>query len=168
VIVYEALYPDATRPSRATTGSAGYDLFAYVRGREVEHRAPKNQVATRAAIHDPIGDRWSTTLLPGWSALIPLGFKAQLDVATVALVCPRSGLARKHRVTVTNAPGVIDGDYPGEWFVQLENRSRAPFEVIHGAAIAQAVIVDCWGPEWVDGAVGQTTDRVGGHGSTNR
>src|SRR5215213_2451051 len=34
-IVIELLHDDATLPRRATEGSAGYDLFAYVRGQSI-------------------------------------------------------------------------------------------------------------------------------------
>ena len=39
---------------------------------------------------------------------------------------PRSGLARKHGITLTNSPGTIDSDYRGEVQVLMINLGDAP------------------------------------------
>lgn len=46
----------------------------------------------------------------------------------VGLICPRSGLALKHNITVMNAPGVIDANYRGEVGVILRNMGEQAFE----------------------------------------
>ena len=53
---------------------------------------------------------------------------------------PRSGLARKHGVTVLNAPGTIDSDYRGEIIVLLINHGTQAYTVQDGERIAQLVI----------------------------
>ncbi len=54
---------------------------------------------------------------------------------------PRSGLARRHGVTVANAPGLIDAGYRGELLVLLVNLGDAPHRIEPGDRIAQLVIV---------------------------
>lgn len=63
---------------------------------------------------------------------IPSGHEAQ--------VRPRSGLARRHGLTVLNAPGTIDEDYRGEVQVLLVNHGREPVTIEDGERIAQLVI----------------------------
>lgn len=45
------------------------------------------------------------TLAPGCWSLIPTGLHIGLPPNTVGYVCPRSGLAVTHGITVLNAPG---------------------------------------------------------------
>ena len=55
---------------------------------------------------------------------------------------PRSGLARRHGVTVANAPGLIDAGYRGELTVRArEPRRRAAHRIAPGDRIAQLVMV---------------------------
>lgn len=80
-------------PTKGTPGSAGYDL--------------------RAAIDHPV------KIFPGESLLLSCGFAVEIPEGHVGLVCPRSGLALKHHITILNSPGVIDSDYRGMMHVLL-------------------------------------------------
>ena len=62
---------------------------------------------------------------------------------------PRSGLARRHGVTVANAPGLIDAGYRGELLVVLVNLGDAVHRIEPGDRIAQLVVV----PVGLPGAV---------------
>jgi dUTP pyrophosphatase len=99
-------------PRYATTGSAGLDLSA---------------------------DE-SAEILGGERKLISCGFAMALPVGWEAQIRPRSGLALRDGITVLNSPGTIDSDYRGPIGVLLYNTSLEPFEVKHGARIAQMVI----------------------------
>lgn len=61
-----------------------------------------------------------------------------------AMVCPRSGLAAKHGVTVLNAPGIIDLDYPDTIKVILINLGHYPVEIMKGDRIAQLVFTSSY------------------------
>lgn len=52
--------------------------------------------------------------------LIPTGLVHSSPDGFEAQVCPRSGLALKHGVTVLMPPGTIDADYRGELKVLAE------------------------------------------------
>ena len=55
-------------------------------------------------------------------------------------VRPRSGLAFRHGLTVTNAPGTIDEDYRGEVKVLLVNLGSEPVTITRGMRVAQLVV----------------------------
>lgn len=78
---------------------------------------------------------------PGGQALINTGIKIKLPGLLCALVVPRSGLALKNGITVTNAPGLIDPDYRGTIGVILRNCGREIFTVHPQDRIAQLLIV---------------------------
>lgn len=84
-------------------------------------------------------DQGETVVLqPGQRHLFPTRTKIALPRGTVGYVCPRSGLALKHGITVLNAPGVVDASYRGDVGVILLNTDLTePFTVQPGDRIAQ-------------------------------
>lgn len=90
-------------------------------------------------------------LAPGERALIPTGVRIALPPATVGLVCPRSGLAAKHGITIVNGPGVVDEGYRGELKVALLNTDTTEtLHIARGDRIAQIVIVPILRPTIVE------------------
>ena len=109
-----ALDPDLPLPSYAKAGDAGADLVA------------REGVLLKAA---------------GGRAAVATGIALALPEGYGGFVQPRSGLARKHGVTMVNAPGLIDSGYRGEVRVLLINTDpSADYEVQRGDRIAQLVI----------------------------
>jgi dUTP pyrophosphatase len=128
-------------PSRATPGSAGYDLTSAEDGvlASMERRA------------------FGT----GLAIAVPDGFECQIR--------PRSGLALKDGITVANTPATIDSDYRGEVKVILVNLGAEPFEITRGMRIAQMVIARVERVEFQAVAELPATSRgSGGFGSTGR
>ena len=80
------------------------------------------------------------TIAPGQIKLIPTGIYMALPVGYEAQVRPRSGLALKHGITVTNSPGTIDADYRGEVCVILGNIGQEEFVITRGMRVAQIII----------------------------
>ena len=80
-------------------------------------------------------------LLPGARATVPTGVRIALPPGYAAFVHPRSGLARRHGLTVVNAPGTVDAGYRGEIEVTLLNTDAAePITLRAGDRIAQLVV----------------------------
>ncbi|MDA8352366.1 MAG: dUTP diphosphatase [Firmicutes bacterium] len=104
---------DLTIPRRMSAGASGFDL--------------------QAAVKEEI------LLKPGEWRLIPTGIALEMPSGLEAQVRPRSGLAYRHGITCTNAPGTIDADYRGEVSVILHNLGHQPFRVQRGDRIAQLV-----------------------------
>jgi len=101
-------------PHYATSGSAGFDLKAF--------------------IDTPI------TIAPMERAIVPTGLFMEIPKGFEGQIRPRSGLAAKHGITVLNTPGTIDSDYQGEIKIILINLSADEFVITSGDRIAQMVI----------------------------
>ena len=162
-VVIELLHADARPPRRATSGSAGYDLFAYLNGRTVRcSDGSRTWELTPSATVESV----SFDLPPGSMALIPLGFKARLPTGLEAQVRPRSGTTFKKGLDIPNSPGTIDADYPDEWMVIVRNPGSTAIRIEHGERIAQMVLARYEVLPITHGTVSISTDRVGGFGST--
>lgn len=157
-IIFEPLFPDVVPPQPSTAEAAGLDAVAYLLEREVAVVTPGGDVSVYR-----FGQIW---IPKGGRCAVPLGFKAQLPSGWECQVRPRSGLALNKGLTVLNAPGTIDADYPGEWAVILHNTSLDDVCINHGDRIAQLVLAPVHRLTWAVGTVGQSTDRTGGFGST--
>ena len=91
------------------------------------------------------------TLKPGERAVVDTGVyledvrpsftRTTLDKTYTyfAMVCPRSGLAAKYGLTVLNAPGIVDLDYPDTIKVILMNHGQETVYLGEGTRIAQLV-----------------------------
>src|SRR5215218_2554993 len=161
----ERLHEDVTLPSRATAGSAGYDVRAYLRARRVRCSDGTAQVEREADERD---GAWGIDLAPREMALVPLGFRTRLPHDVEAQVRPRSGQAFKHALTIPNAPGTVDADYAEEWMVIVRNDAPVARRIVHGERIAQVVFARYVALELREADVARTTDRAGGFGSTGR
>lgn len=128
-------------PAYQTSGSAGMDL----------HAAIEADCAIAPGARQFLGC--------GFALAIPDGYEGQ--------VRSRSGLARKHGISVLNAPGTIDSDYRGEVGVVLINQGDQPFVVSRGMRVAQLVISKVERATWAEAADLPETGRgAGGYGHT--
>ena len=163
--VVERLHDDVELPTRATAGSAGYDLRAYLKTRTIRHSNGIEQAERPAFLEN---GEWGIALAPGEMALIPLGFRTRLPNGVEAQVRPRSGQAFKHALTIPNAPGTVDADYAEEWMVIVRNDAPVARRIVHGERIAQVVFARYLALELEAGMVQRTTERAGGFGSTGK
>lgn len=130
---------DASMPTKATTGSAGFDVKA----------------SERKLIH------------AGTAKLVKTGIKLAIPAGYEAQVRSRSGMSLNHNVIVLNAPGTIDSDYRGEVGVILMNVGKQDYEVEVGEKIAQLVFAKVADIEFKEAVIASDTVRgEGGFGST--
>lgn len=158
-VIFEKLYDDVVVPERATEGSAGFDLRAYLNGRTIKQYTRKNELVKIYADGFIEIEPWAR-------ALIPLGFKATVPEECEGEIRARSGNALKRGLMVINAPGTIDRDYAEEWGVLLWNASDVLCRINHKDRIAQVIIDVVKSPRWIEGKVERTTERSGGFGHT--
>ena len=142
-IAGQSIYNAIKLPKRATTGSAGYDIFA----------------------------PYNITILPRQSALVPTGIRVILDDDKFLAIYPRSGLGFKYKMQLWNTIPVIDSDYSGsdnEGHIWVKFYNDSPdgktIEIKKGEAMCQGVIQQFFKTE------DDNTDGVrnGGFGSSNK
>lgn len=104
---------NATVPTRATSGSAGYDLHACI---DKDLTIKKRDLIR-----------------------IPCGIAIELPSSEyAAFIFARSGLGIKYGISLSNGVGVIDSDYKGEIQVGLCRTSDGdPYTIKNGDRIAQ-------------------------------
>jgi dUTP pyrophosphatase len=131
--------PDARLPTRATDGSACFDLAAAA----------------------------SAVLVRGRVELVRTGLKVRCPPGTFLEVRPRSGLASRG-VLMVNAPGTVDSDYSGEVRVPLTYLFDGRYRIEVGDRIAQVRLVGERPTSFRKGRVAPVATRRGGFGSTGR
>lgn len=138
--------PELPLPAYESAGAAGMDL--------------------RASLYP--NDRATGIKLPSLGrALVPTGLAMAIPSGFEGQVRPRSGLAARHGVTLTNSPGTVDSDYRGEVMVLMVNLGQETFVVRHGARIAQMVVAPVVQARVARAeALPETGRGAGGFGST--
>ncbi len=131
--------PSIPLPSRATRGSACFDLAA-------------------AEAVDLVRDK---------VVLVRTGFKFRCPSGTFLEVRPRSGLSSRG-VLMVNAPGTIDADYSNEVRVPLMYLFEGTYRIEVGDRIGQLRLVGDTSPRFREGRVPPVPSRQGGFGSTGR
>ena len=116
------------------------------------------------------GDSHQKTMLrlePGSRALIPTGLFTAIPEGYEIQVRPRSGLALKKGVELSNSPGTIDADYRSEIGVILKNGGLDTIWIEDGERICQFVLNKVERIDWNLVESLDKTERNGGFGSTN-
>lgn len=128
-------------PTRATAGSAGYDIVV----------------------------PYAIDLEPGETIKFPTGLKCKIANGWFLGAFPKSGLGFKYRLRLENTIGVIDEDYynnennEGHIWVKMTNEGNEPLHIDAGKACCQGIFLQ-YGITEDDEANGV---RQGGFGSTN-
>ena len=135
------LAPDAIMPTRATEGSAGWDLYCPSEGYSI------------SGMEEP------------YAFIMDTGVYVEIPEGYVGLVFERSSLWEKG-ISLNNKVGVIDSDYRGSIKLPLSS-SRSLFDFRKNPRIAQLVIVPCPEVQLVlAGELSETERGAGGLGST--
>lgn len=114
---------DARVPIRASDRAIGYDVFA----------------SRVIVIGGGESEDFPAEIPPGGKLLIGIGIQMAIPWPFEAQVRPRSGLASKYDVELSNSPGTIDPDYRGEAGVLLRNRGNTPFVIEKDMRVAQLI-----------------------------
>ncbi len=133
------IYEGISLPKRATSGSAGYDLFL------------------------PCG----IFLGSGEGIAIPTGIRVRITDGWALNIYPRSGLGSKFRLQLDNTVGIIDPDYynsenEGHIMIKLTNCGGKSLSLEAGKAFVQGVFL----PFGITEDDDVSAVRNGGFGST--
>lgn len=113
--------------------------------------------------------RDTVEIAPQGTVMVHTGVRMEIPDGYVGLCFPRSGLASKRGINLTNCVGVIDSGYRGEIMAPLYNAGHETQIVERGERVCQIAIIPFATCECVE--VGELTDTErgeGGFGSTGR
>lgn len=113
--------------------------------------------------------REAATLEPGERRIMGTGVSVAIPTGCVGLLFPRSGLASKTGVALSNCVGVIDSGYRGEIKASLVNNGTEAVTLEAGERVCQLVVVP-FVPCTLNPveSLGETERGAGGFGSTGR
>ncbi|MGI6787182.1 MAG: dUTP diphosphatase [Acholeplasmataceae bacterium] len=143
-VIKEYLDKEIKIPERATKNSAGYDL---------------------SSAEDVL-------IKPKEIVLIKTGLKVSIPEGEVLLVFPRSSLAMKRGLMMSNGVGVVDSDYynnpnnEGHLMIPLYNFTDQEVLVKKGERVSQGIFVK-YGIT-IDDEVSNNNHRTGGFGSSGK
>lgn len=112
------LRPGVLFPTRATKGSAGWDLYAP---------------------YDPEIPSDGTYIYPGRNLTFKCGFSLGIPEGYYVSIVPRSSMG-KRGLYLRNAPATIDQDYTGELSIMLQNLGNEPQLIKPGDRVAQMIL----------------------------
>lgn len=143
-VQFVKVHPNAKLPIYASEEAAGMDLFN--------------------TLSEPI------ILKPLERAKVPTGLIMVLEKGYEGQVRPRSGLAAKHGITLTNCVGTVDSDYRGEICCLIINLSNESYTIQPGDRIAQLIIAPVIQANisFIDKIPEETKRGSGGFGSTGK
>lgn len=174
---------DLPMPTRATQGSAGYDLAVAEDivippidffMDKIRFNIPENRFKSEDyyGFINPITFDEIEKITKELKAKIPLvstGMKCEMEPGYYLEIMARSSLPFKHWLVVANAEGIIDCDYynnesnEGEIFFQIINLSPFAIQLKRGDKIGQGIIKKFITTD-DDSSIGK---RIGGLGSTS-
>ena len=157
------IHDDVTLPQIATQGSACFDVHAYLKPAVPVTVYGMENKKTEVL---PLDGR--IALRPGDRVLVPTGIIFKIPFGVSMRLHARSSVSLKKGLIMPNGEGIIDSDYHHETFVMLYNASADTVYIEDNERVAQGELlennfVDVW--ETFE-KPGQTTERVGGFGST--
>jgi len=123
ILKFKKNHPNAIIPRYQNKGDAGFDFHAVID----EHNSTGKKV-------DFI------TLFPKEQIIIDTGLSCSFHEGYEMQIRPRSGIARKKGITITNSPGTIDSHFKDSIEIILYNSGNEPFIIKNGDRIAQGVM----------------------------
>lgn len=155
----KADYENIKLPERATSGSAGYDIFL------------------------PVD---IPPIYPSYGIPVPTGIKCKIAPGWVMILAPKSGLGTRYKMRLDNTIGVIDSDYyncesnEGHIMVSFSNelppitmtntitqKQEVPQELILNIPKGKAFVQALFLPFGIVEGDRKEGTRTGGFGSTN-
>lgn len=151
-------------PKKAHKTDAGMDFYlpedlAYIvqNGKGINIEAYKDGEIIKTAI----------AIYPNQSALLPMGIKTQFKPGWALVFFNRSGMATKKHLL--RGACIVDSDYRGEIFVNLNNVSDKVQYLLPGEKLIQAMLLPVPEVDIEEGKVDIETERgEGGFGSTDK
>ena len=166
---YYKLHNEVIDPKFATDGSACFDIHAYLDNPVTVYRMNNHkEKRSPETIYWTDIEELQLVISPAERVLIPTGLIFDIREGYSVRLHPRSSISLKKGLIMPNGEGIIDSDYYHETFVMLYNSSADEVYISNGERIAQGELIKTldFSLEYVTIPPEQTTNRVGGFGST--
>jgi dUTP pyrophosphatase len=163
------LYDDVILPQQATSGSACFDVSCYLND-SVPVTVYDMSNGKSKRYPEWANEKLQLIVYPADRVLVPTGIVFDIPTAYSVRLHTRSSISLKRGLIMPNGEGIIDSDYHHETFVMLMNASADTVIINNKERIAQAEVVqtEFYNIEEVKHRPEQTTERVGGFGSTGK
>ena len=125
----------AKLPMQASSGAAGYDLFA-----DFASTPEYNNYLHAYSDKDNENVQETVIIPPHTSIIISTGISVVIPEGYFGGVYARGGIAAKEGLRPANCVGVVDSDYRGPIMVAIRNDSNTTHTISNGQRIAQLVI----------------------------
>lgn len=166
------LHSDVEVPSYATSGSACFDICAYL-GNDIEKVSSYNSLLIhtkkRVFYSSEINSR-AVYIEPKECLYIPTGFILDIPERYKVVIYPRSGASSQRHLKLANCVAIIDSDFVNEVMLLMQNQSDKRLIIGHGSKLAQGEIVPVTRAlfEILDVPPERKTERNGGFGHTGK
>lgn len=158
-------------PNYETKMSACFDLAAYIPKNEKVKIFEGKEFTEIDPQYDHDKEDYYILLMPGERALIRTGITFDIPSGYSIRLHPRSGMALKYGLSLSNCEGVVDEDYVYETkLIMINTNVQEPIKIYNRDRIAQGEMVKYEQPLLIESydKPGQKSDRVGGFGSTGK
>ena len=165
------MFKDVKPMLYATNQSACYDLSAYLpESQAIKVWNLNNKKRDVYCKKVPHLETECIVLEPQDRALVPTGIQMDIPVGYSFRLHPRSGLSLKEGIKLNNSEGIIDSDYYHQVYVSIHNNSGARVYIQNGDRVAQGELqlTVKHTIRKMRKSPQQTTNRVGGLGSTGK
>lgn len=140
---FKRLTETAVVPTRATDGSAGYDLY--------------------------VDNKHTVLIEPHKTILMHTGIAMEIPKGYFGAIYPRSGISSNRGLRVANCVGVIDSDYRGNIGLPIHNDSDVVQKILPNERVAQIIFQKYEAFDLYEVEELTETDRgAGGFGSTGK
>lgn len=136
------LHPDVDIPKKATSGSACFDIKAFLSLHDTVDCYTARKEYRELEVEQNFHGENVVCVAPRATAKIPTGLKMNIPEGYSVRLHPRSGNSLKKHLVLGNQEGVIDSDYVDEVFIIVYNRSDEEMFIEEGQKICQGELVE--------------------------
>ena len=156
-------------PNFQTKMAACFDLAAYIPKDEKVKIFEGKEFTEIDPQYDHDKEDYYILLMPGERALVRTGITFNIPDGYSIRLHPRSGMALKYGLSLSNCEGVVDEDYVYETkLIMINTNVQEPIKIYNRDRIAQGELVKYEQPLLAEIHFRPTlkSDRIGGFGST--
>lgn len=138
--------------------------------KRIDNTLPLPEYKTEGAVAVDLYSRIDETITPGEMKLIPTNVIVATPPGHMFIIAPRSSLAKKKGLVMTNSVGIIDQDYCGEndeINLLLQNFTKENVVITRGERLGQGMFVKIEKANWQEVEKMNDVSR-GGFGTTGQ